>query len=46
MSEGPYDYAREIDDARNHDGWRYPRPGQWVDGEWRTYDNDDAKELT
>lgn len=33
---GPYDYAREIHDARKAEPWwRYPEPGQMgVDGEW------------
>jgi hypothetical protein len=36
MSDGPYDYAAERHDAERADQWRYPEPGQWVGGEWRT----------
>jgi hypothetical protein len=30
------DYAAERHDAERADQWRYPEPGQWVGGEWRT----------
>jgi len=38
MTEEPYDYAAERDDARRADWWKYPTPGQWVGGEWRSWD--------
>jgi hypothetical protein len=41
MTDGPYDYARERDDAENADAWRYPPPGRWVAGEWRTPDREE-----
>jgi hypothetical protein len=44
MSDGPYDYARERDDAQDADRWRYTRPGQWVGGEWRTFEPSDLRE--
>jgi hypothetical protein len=44
MSDGPYDYARERDDAQDADRWRYATPGQWVGGEWRTAEVGDMRE--
>ena len=41
MTEQPYDYAAERDDARRADWWKYPTPGQWVGGEWEHYEKGD-----
>jgi len=38
-----HDYRPEREDARRANQWRYPTPGQWVDGEWREYSRAEAE---
>ena len=38
---GPYDYAAEREDARRADWRKYPQPGQFVRGQWETYEKGD-----